>query len=62
MIEASLFIQTIETTARIDGGVSGRDCLPLRLHSGRAGGRAAAAMKNNRYGAYLLQMLKERVF
>jgi len=24
--------------------------------------RAAAAMKNNRYGAYLLQMLKERVF
>jgi len=24
--------------------------------------RAAASMKNNRYGAYLVQMLKERVF
>jgi glucose-1-phosphate thymidylyltransferase len=24
--------------------------------------RAAAAMKNNAYGAYLLQMLKEHVF
>jgi len=62
MLEASLFIQTIET----------RQCLMVAcpeeiayrygyITAGQVES-AASAMKSNRYGKYLLQMLKERVF
>jgi glucose-1-phosphate thymidylyltransferase len=62
MLEASLFIQTIETRQGLM--VACPEEIAYRYGYIRAEQveRAAAAMKNNRYGAYLLQMLKERVF
>jgi glucose-1-phosphate thymidylyltransferase len=62
MLEASLFIQTIETRQGLM--VACPEEIAYRYGYIPAGQveRAAAAMKNNRYGAYLLQMLKERVF
>lgn len=62
MLEASLFIQTIETRQGLM--VACPEEIAYRYGYIQAGQveRAAAAMKNNRYGAYLLQMLKERVF
>ena len=62
MLEASLFIQTIETRQGLM--VACPEEIAYRYGYITAGQveTAAAAMKNNRYGAYLLQMLKERVF
>ncbi len=62
MLEASLFIQTLETRQGLM--VACPEEIAYRYGYITAGQveSAAAAMKNNRYGAYLLQMLKERVF
>jgi glucose-1-phosphate thymidylyltransferase len=62
MLEASLFIQTLETRQGLM--VACPEEIAYRYEYITAGQveTAAAAMKNNRYGAYLLQMLKERVF
>jgi glucose-1-phosphate thymidylyltransferase len=62
MLEASLFIQTIETRQGLM--VSCPEEIAYRLGYIGAGQLEATAssMKNNRYGAYLLQMLKEKVF
>jgi glucose-1-phosphate thymidylyltransferase len=62
MLEASLFIQTIETRQGLM--VSCPEEIAYRLGYIDAGQLEATAstMKNNRYGAYLLQMLKEKVF
>ena len=38
MLEASLFIQTIETRQGLDGRVSGRNCVSLRIHYAAATG------------------------
>src|ERR1700726_2565456 len=62
MLEASLFIQTIETRQGLM--VSCPEEIAYRL--GYIGAdqleATAISMKNNRYGAYLLQLLKEQVF
>jgi glucose-1-phosphate thymidylyltransferase len=62
MLEASLFIQTIETRQGLM--VSCPEEIAYRL--GYIGAEqleaTATSMKNNRYGAYLLQLLKEQVF
>ena len=62
MLEASLFIQTIETRQGLM--VSCPEEIAYRY--GYIGTEqieaTASSMKNNRYGAYLLQMLKEKVF
>jgi glucose-1-phosphate thymidylyltransferase len=62
MLEASLFIQTIETRQGLM--VSCPEEIAYRL--GYIGAEqleaTASLMKNNRYGAYLLQLLKEKVF
>jgi glucose-1-phosphate thymidylyltransferase len=62
MLEASLFIQTIETRQGLM--VSCPEEIAYRY--GYIGAEQleamASTMKNNRYGAYLLQLLKEKVF
>jgi glucose-1-phosphate thymidylyltransferase len=62
MLEASLFIQTIETRQGLM--VSCPEEIAYRL--GYIGAEQleamASAMKSNRYGSYLLQLLKEKVF
>jgi glucose-1-phosphate thymidylyltransferase len=62
MLEASLFIQTIETRQGLM--VSCPEEIAYRY--GYIGAEqieaTASSMKNNRYGAYLLQMLKDKVF
>jgi glucose-1-phosphate thymidylyltransferase len=62
MLEASLFIQTIETRQGLM--VSCPEEIAYRLGYIGAGQLEATAssMKNNRYGAYLLQLLNEKVF
>jgi len=62
MLEASLFIQTIETRQGLM--VSCPEEIAYRYgYIGAAQLEAtASSMKNNRYGAYLLQLLKEKVF
>jgi glucose-1-phosphate thymidylyltransferase len=62
MLEASLFIQTIETRQGLM--VSCPEEIAYRYGYITAGQieATAASMKNNRYGEYLLQLLKERVF
>jgi glucose-1-phosphate thymidylyltransferase len=62
MLEASLFIQTIETRQGLM--VSCPEEIAYRYGYIDAGQleAMAAPMKNNRYGSYLLQLLKERVF
>lgn len=62
MLEASLFIQTIETRQGLM--VSCPEEIAYRYgYIGAAQIEAtASSMKNNQYGAYLLQMLKEKVF
>jgi len=62
MLEASLFIQTIETRQGLMVACPEEIAYRYGYISARQVEAAAAAMKNNRYGAYLLQMLKERVF
>lgn len=62
MLEASLFIQTIETRQGLM--VACPEEIAYRYGYITADQVAATAepMKKNRYGAYLLQMLKEKVF
>jgi glucose-1-phosphate thymidylyltransferase len=62
MLEASTFIQTIETRQGLM--VSCPEEIAYRygyITAGQLEG-VASSMKNNRYGSYLLQLLKERVF
>jgi glucose-1-phosphate thymidylyltransferase len=62
MLEASLFIQTIETRQGLM--VSCPEEIAFRQGYISAGQleKTASTMKNNRYGAYLLQLLTEKVF
>jgi len=62
MLEASLFIQTIETRQGLMVACPEEIAYRQGYISAEQVERAAASMKNNRYGTYLLQMLKERVF
>jgi glucose-1-phosphate thymidylyltransferase len=62
MLEASLFIQTLETRQGLMVACPEEIAYRYGYITAQQVESAAAAMKNNRYGAYLLQMLKERVF
>jgi glucose-1-phosphate thymidylyltransferase len=62
MLEASLFIQTIETRQGLMVACPEEIAYRYGYITDEQVERAAAAMKNNQYGAYLLQMLKEKVF
>jgi glucose-1-phosphate thymidylyltransferase len=62
MLEASLFIQTIETRQGLMVACPEEIAYRYGYITADQVESAAASMKNNRYGAYLLQMLKERVF
>ncbi len=62
MLEASLFIQTIETRQGLMVACPEEIAFRYGYISAEQVEQAAAAMNNNRYGAYLLQILKERVF
>src|SRR6059036_1533980 len=62
MLEASLFIQTLETRQGLMVACPEEIAYRYGYISSEQLERAAAAMKNNGYGAYLLQMLKEKVF
>jgi len=62
MLEASLFIQTIETRQGLMVACPEEIAYRYGYITVEQIETAAATMQNNRYGAYLLQMLKERVF
>jgi glucose-1-phosphate thymidylyltransferase len=62
MLEASLFIQTIETRQGLMVSCPEEIAYRYGYITANQVESAAASMKNNRYGAYLLQMLKEQVF
>jgi glucose-1-phosphate thymidylyltransferase len=62
MLEASLFIQTIETRQGLMVACPEEIAYRYGYITAEQVESAAASMNNNRYGAYLLQMLKERVF
>ncbi len=62
MLEASLFIQTIETRQGLMVACPEEISYRYGYISAQQVEAIAAPMKSNRYGAYLLQMLKERVF
>jgi glucose-1-phosphate thymidylyltransferase len=62
MLEASLFIQTIETRQGLMVACPEEIAFRYGYISAAQVESAAASMKNNLYGVYLLQMLKERVF
>ena len=62
MLEASLFIQTLETRQGLMVACPEEIAFRQGYITAEQVETSAAAMKNNRYGAYLLQMLKERVF
>ncbi|MEY2413096.1 MAG: glucose-phosphate thymidylyltransferase [Acidobacteriaceae bacterium] len=62
MLEASLFIQTIETRQGLMVACPEEISYRYGYISARQVEAIAAPMKSNRYGAYLLQMLKGRVF
>src|SRR5437870_8454460 len=62
MLEASLFIQTIETRQGLMVACPEEIAYRYGYITVEQIETAAATMPNNRYGAYLLQMLKERVF
>ena len=62
MLEAALFIQTIETRQGLMVACPEEIAYRYGYISAQQVEKVAASMKNNRYGAYLLQMLKERVF
>jgi glucose-1-phosphate thymidylyltransferase len=62
MLEASLFIQTLETRQGLMVACPEEIAFRYGYITAEQVENAAAAMRNNRYGAYLLQMLKERVF
>ncbi len=62
MLEASLFIQTIETRQGLMVACPEEIAYRYGYITAEKVEQAAAAMKHNRYGTYLLQMLKEQVF
>ena len=62
MLEASLFIQTIATRQGLMVACPEEIAYRYGYITVEQIQTAAATMQNNRYGAYLLQMLKERVF
>src|SRR3954451_9010262 len=62
MLEASLFIQTLETRQGLMVACPEEIAYRYGYITPGQVERAAVAMKNNGYGAYLLQMLKEQVF
>lgn len=62
MLEASLFIQTIETRQGLMVACPEEIAFRQGYITAEQVERAAVSMKNNRYGNYLMQMLKERVF
>ncbi len=62
MLEASLFIQTIETRQGLMVSCPEEIAYRYGYISGEQLEKTASAMKNNRYGAYLLQLLSEKVF
>jgi len=62
LLEASLFIQTIETRQGLMVACPEEIAYRYGYISAAEVERAAGSMQNNRYGNYLLQMLKERVF
>jgi len=62
MLEASLFIQTIETRQGLMVACPEEIAYRYGYITAEQVESAASAMKSNRYGKYLLQMLKERVF
>lgn len=62
MLEASLFIQTIETRQGLMVACPEEIAYRYGYITAAQVEHAAASMKNNGYGTYLLQMLKERVF
>jgi glucose-1-phosphate thymidylyltransferase len=62
MLEASLFIQTLETRQGLMVACPEEIAYRYGYITAEQVEGSAAPMKNNRYGAYLLQMLKERVF
>jgi glucose-1-phosphate thymidylyltransferase len=62
MLEASLFIQTIETRQGLMISCPEEIAYRKGYINGAELEKMAAGMKNNRYGAYLLQLLNGRVF
>jgi glucose-1-phosphate thymidylyltransferase len=62
MLEASLFIQTIETRQGLMVSCPEEIAYRFGYISGEQLEAIASSMKNNRYGTYLLQLLTERVF
>jgi glucose-1-phosphate thymidylyltransferase len=62
MLEASLFIQTIETRQGLMVSCPEEIAYRLGYITAEQLEATASLMKNNRYGAYLLQLLKEKVF
>src|SRR5947209_1697938 len=62
MLEASLFIQTIETRQGTKVACPEEIAYRYGYITAQQVEQAAAAMQNNGYGAYLVQMLKEQVF
>jgi glucose-1-phosphate thymidylyltransferase len=62
MLEASLFIQTIETRQGLMVACPEEIAYRQGYITAEQVEWVATSMKNNRYGSYLLQMLKERVF
>lgn len=62
MLEASLFIQTIETRQGLKVACPEEIAYRYGYITPQQVEQAAVAMKNNGYGVYLLQMLKEQVF
>src|ERR1051326_2618329 len=62
MLEASLFIQTIETRQGLMVSCPEEIAYRYGYISAQQLESTAIAMKNNGYGKYLLQLLKERVF
>jgi len=62
MLEASLFIQTIETRQGLMVSCPEEIAYRYGYITAEQLNRTAAAMQNNSYGRYLLQLLNERVF
>jgi glucose-1-phosphate thymidylyltransferase len=62
MLEASLFIQTIETRQGLMVACPEEIAYRYGYIDSKQVEQAAASMKNNGYGSYLLHMLKEQVF
>ena len=62
MLEASLFIQTIETRQGLMVSCPEEIAYRYGYITAAQVEATAASMKNNRYGKYLLQMLTEKVF